>query len=67
MYMGTVMIDFSNTTGIREDGKTRRREDGKTGRQEDAKAVYDLQGRKRTQGTLKKGIYMIDGKKVVTK
>ena len=59
MDMGTVVIDFSNTTGIREDEKT--------GRREDEKAVYDLQGRKRTQGTQKKGIYMIDGKKVVTK
>ena len=59
MDMGTVVIDFSNTTGIRGDEKT--------GRREDAKAVYDLQGRKRTQGTLKKGIYMINGKKVVTK
>lgn len=59
MDMGTVVIDFSNTTGIRGDEKTRRRGD--------AKAVYDLQGRKRTQGAQKKGIYMIDGKKVVTK
>ena len=67
MDMGTVVIDFSNTTGIREYGKTRRWGDEKTGRREDAKAVYDLQGRKRTQGAQKKGIYMIDGKKVVTK
>jgi hypothetical protein len=30
-------------------------------------AIYDLQGRKVLNGQLKKGLYIIDGKKVVIK
>ena len=57
--MGTVVIDFSNTTGITE--KEEVRNEG------NEKALYDLQGRKLVQESLKKGIYIIDGKKVVIK
>ena len=59
MDMGTVVIDFSNTTGIAENEEMRN--------EGNEKAVYDLQGRKLVQGALRKGIYIIDGKKVVIK
>ena len=61
--MGTVVLDFSNTTGIEERIALAK----KAGLQ--GKKVYDLKGKlvgnDATQ--LKKGVYVIDGKKVIIK
>jgi hypothetical protein len=66
--MAEVTIDFSNITGIAERTALMKHA-GLLG-----KKVYDLNGREVTngdralmQGTLKKGVYVIDGKKVMVR
>lgn len=66
--MGTVVLDFGSTTSI-EERTTLVKKAGLQG-----KKVYDLKGREvvngerlLVQGSLKSGVYIIDGKKVTIK
>ena len=61
--MASVVVDFSNVTSI-DDRLRMIQELGLEGKQ-----VYDLKGHKlgKSAATLKKGIYVIDGKKVTIK